>query len=197
MLNIFIATKNPAKFNEITSYLKVPAKFLSLKDVNITDEPVEDGKTFKENALKKASFYCQRSGLITISDDGGLMIDALNGEPGVHSHRWIEASKDNADEDLIEYTLSKMKGIKNRTAKFHVAIAIVTPKGDEFVSEAEVKGIIHKIPSPRRIPGYPYRALFYFPKLKKYYDELSEKEHDLLNHRKKALEKIKKLFPNR
>jgi len=194
MFKILIATKNPAKFDEITSYLKVPAMFLSLKDLNITEEPVEDGKTFKENALIKARFYCQKSELTTISDDGGLIIDTLNGEPGVKSHRWIDDSRDNNDEDLINYTLKRMEGKIDRTAKFHVAIALVTPKRKEFVSEAEVEGIIQTKVSPKRIKGYPYRALFYFPKLNKYYDELSETEHDILNHRKNTLIKIKEVL---
>ena len=196
MFKLLIATKNPAKFQEITSYLKVPAKFLSLKDLNIQKEPVENGATFKENALIKARFYCKQSGLTTLADDGGLIIDALNGEPGVKSHRWIDSSKDNEDEDLIAYTLKRMAKTpkSKRTARFHVAIALVTPDGKEIVSEAEVKGVIHTTPSLRRIPGYPYRALFYFPALKKYYDELSEKEHAKLNHRKKALIKINKVL---
>lgn len=196
MFKILIATKNPAKFKEITSYLRVYAKFLSLKDVNIIEEPVENGETFKENALIKARFYCQKTGYVTISDDGGLIIDALNGEPGVKSHRWIDSSRDNNDEDLINYTLKRLKNVPldKRTARFHVAIALVTPDGKEFVSESEVKGIIQTKVSPRRISGYPYRALFYFPKLKKYYDELSEEEHAKLNHRKIALEKIEKVL---
>lgn len=194
MKKILIATKNPAKFSEIISYLNIAAKTLSLKDLDIKEGPVEDGKSFAENALKKARFYCKKSGLITIADDGGLAIDALKGEPGVHSHRWIDPSKDNPDEDLIKYTLKRMKNIKNRKAKFHVAIAVVTPNGKEFISEAEVKGIIHEKVSPRRIYGYPYRALFYFPDLKKYYDELTKEEHENINHRKKALLKINKLI---
>lgn len=193
MLKILIATKNPAKFTEITSYLKVPAEFLSLKDLNIKEEPVENGETFRENALIKARFYSQKTGCITLSDDGGLMIDALKGEPGVKSHRWIDASCDNEDEELISYTLQRLKDVPKelRTARFHVALAVVTPAGEELVSEAEVEGIIQDKVSPRRIKGYPYRALFYFPSLNKYYDELSEEQHELLNHRKKALEKIR------
>lgn len=196
MNKILIATRNPAKFDEITSYLKVPAKFLSLKDVNIIEEPVENGATFKENALIKARFYCKKTGLVTISDDGGLIIDALNGDPGVKSHRWIDSSHDNDDEDLINYTLKRLKNVQlsKRTARFHVAIALVTLDGKEFISESEVKGIIHTKTSSRRIKGYPYRALFYFPKLKKYYDELTRKEHKILNHRKKALVKINKVL---
>lgn len=196
MKTILIATKNPAKFDEITTYLKIPASFVSLKDLNINEEPVEDGETFKENALIKARFYCQKSGLITLSDDGGLMINALNGEPGVKSHRWIDPKKDNDDELLINYTLNRLINIplSKRSAKFHVAIAVVTPKNQEFVSESEVEGIIQTKVSPRRIKGYPYRALFYFPKLNKYYDELTLKEHDKLNHRKKALKALGKMI---
>jgi len=85
-MKILIATTNPAKFAEITKFLSdLQVDFVSLKDVGITEEVVEDGKTYEENSQKKALFYSKLSGLPAISDDGGLEIESLGGEPGVKS----------------------------------------------------------------------------------------------------------------
>ena len=91
MKKVLIATTNPAKiveYGEIFKQLKLPVNLVSLKDLNIKNKVEEDGKTFEENAIKKADFYSKLSNLPTLSDDGGLEIDYLNGEPGIRSRRW-------------------------------------------------------------------------------------------------------------
>lgn len=190
---ILIATTNPGKFSELKKYLAdLRYKFVSLADLKITDVPRETGRDFLENAIIKAEFYSQKSGLPTIADDGGLEIFALGGEPGVNSHRWIK-SKEATDEELINYTLNKMRPFKGaqRKAKLRVVIALAVPGKKSVNSEGVIEGIIADKPSKKRIRGYPYRSLFWIPQFKKYYDELTEEEHSKINHRKKALEKIK------
>ena len=111
MKKLLIATHNPAKFSEIKYFLKdLPFKIVSLKDLKIKEDVKENGKTFKENAVKKAKHYGQKSGLLTIADDGGLEIDYLNGAPGIHSRRWINGKRA-GDKELIKHTLKLLKGV--------------------------------------------------------------------------------------
>ena len=101
-LKLLIATTNPGKLAEIKRFLfDVPVELVSLNDVGITDHVEETGATFEENAVLKAKFYAEKSGLPTLADDGGFEIDALHGEPGVKSHRWVYGDRENTDEELM------------------------------------------------------------------------------------------------
>lgn len=191
---ILIATTNPGKFSELKKYLTgLPYRFVSLADLKITDMPKETGRDFLENAIIKAEFYSQKSGLPTIADDGGLEILALGGEPGVNSHRWLKG-KEATDEELINYTLNRMRPFKGeqRKAQLKVVVALAIAGKKTITSEGMIEGIIAEKPSKKRIRGYPYRSLLWLPHFKKYYDELIEEEHEKINHRKIALIKIKK-----
>lgn len=193
---LLIATTNPGKLEELKRYLAgIPHKLVSLTDLKITEAPQETGKDFNENAIIKAEFYCQKSKLPTIADDGGLEIFALGGEPGVRSHRWIKG-KEATDEELINYTLNRMRPFKGeqRKAQLRVVIALAIPGKETITSEAVIAGVISEKPSKNRIRGYPYRSLLWIPEFKKYYDDLTEEEHEKINHRKKALEKIKRFL---
>src|SRR3990167_9592915 len=111
-MKLLVATTNPGKLAEIRRFLTdIPVELVSLKDVGIADSVEETGKTFEENAILKAKFYAQKSGLPTLADDGGFEIDALNGEPGVKSHRWADPSQENDDETLINYTLKRLENV--------------------------------------------------------------------------------------
>ncbi|QQS43892.1 non-canonical purine NTP pyrophosphatase [Candidatus Roizmanbacteria bacterium] len=197
MNKILIATSNNAKREEITYGLRdlvaQGLQILTLKDVNVTGEPVEDGETFEENAKIKAAFYGKQVNMPVISDDGGLMIDALEGQPGVKSRRWpgYEAT----DKELIQYALDKMKHIpeENRTAQLVTCICLHFPQSDEYFCEQEgIDGRITKEALTWDTNGYPYRALFVVKEYNKFYDELTEEEHHQINHRLKALRRLKK-----
>lgn len=197
MKKILIATSNPGKIEEIIDGLKPLKKFgirfVRLNDVGVEEKVEETGKTFCENAKIKALFYGEKTNLPTIADDGGLIIPYLNNEPGVKSRRWLgyEAS----DEELIQYTLKRLNNqpTENRIAFLQTCVCFYHPQTKKiFFQEENIKGWLAEKPSPRRIKGYPFRALFIVEKFNKYYDELTDEEHHQVNHRLRA---IKKLIP--
>lgn len=211
---VLIATHNQAKLAELKFGLKdlekQGVKIVSLKDLQIKANPQETGKTFQENSEIKARYYGNLTGLPTVADDGGLIIPYLNNEPGVKSRRWLgyEAS----DEELIQHTIVHLKGVQkdDRTAYLQTCICFYLPAsthprivqaqnshpasagGIILCEQEKIKGHIAEKPSPRRIDGYPYRALFIVERFNKYYDELTEDEHQQINHRLKALRRLVK-----
>jgi len=198
MKKILIATTNPGKLSEIKYFLKdLPVELVGLADLGIRQKVIEDGQTFEENAKKKALFYAKISGLPTIADDGGLEIDILNGEPGVKSRRWIN-NEEASDEELIDYTIKCLKGVpqSKRSARLKAALVLAFPSGEVFTSEEFVKGVIAEKQSKRWTRGFPFRAIFYLPQIKKFYNEkkLTKKELAKYNHRGKALKKIKRII---
>lgn len=195
-MKLLIATTNQAKLDEIKELLSdLPIMCVCLKDVGITTPVEETGKTFEENAILKAKTYASLSGLPTLADDGGLEIDALGGEPGVHSHRWIHKDREDEDEELIEYTIQSLHGLSEvkRGAQLHLVIALILPSGDIHTSEGIVRGIIAEKPSSYRKKGFPYRSILFLPEIGKYYthDELTKEEMNVYNHRRRAIEDIK------
>lgn len=196
MKKLLIATHNTAKEKEIGYFLKsLPIQLVSLKQAGITEDVEEDGETFEENAVKKAKFYAQKSNFATLADDGGLEIDALSGEPGVHSRRWI-TGKRSTDEELIAHTLFLLKNMptEKRGAQLRAVMALILPNGILETVEGKIRGVISEKPCSGRWEGFPFRSLFYLPQIKKFYnpDELTKEEEVKYNHRGKALEKIKK-----
>lgn len=200
MKRLLIATHNKAKLEELKFGLKelkeYGIKLLSLNDVGVEKEPEEVGSNFKENSELKAKYYSELTNLPTIADDGGLIIPYLNNAPGVKSKRWpgYEAS----DEELIHFTLDKLKDCSKskRTAFLETCVTFFTPsnkKGRQiFFEQEKIKGRIADTPTGRPTNGYPFRALFIVDEFNKYYDELTEKEHQIINHRYRALKKLSK-----
>ncbi len=197
MKPLLIATTNPGKFDEIHSFLSdIPVQLVSLNEAGISVRAPETGLTFEQNARMKAVFYQRISGITTLADDGGFEIDALGGEPGVRSHRWVSIREsENDDEQLIAYTMERLKGIplNNRTARLTVVMALSLLDGPVYTAKASVEGIVPLVPSPRRTLGFPYRSLLYIPEIGKFYDhaELTWQETERYNHRKKAIEALK------
>jgi XTP/dITP diphosphohydrolase len=195
-MKLLIATTNPGKLAEIREFLSdLPVALVNLKDIGITDNVEETGSTFEENALLKARYYCQKSGLPTIADDGGFEIDALGGEPGVKSHRWIHGDREDSDEDLIVYTFERMKDIprQNRGAQLRAVLVFLTPDGQMHTATATTRGIVPNAPSDVRTEGFPYRSILFLPEINKFYnhDILTTEETERYNHRKHALEELK------
>jgi XTP/dITP diphosphohydrolase len=189
---ILIATTNPGKLREFQEYLKdLDVELLSLKDFPGLSQVAETGNTFDENAILKATQYSVMSGVPTIADDGGLEIDILGGAPGVHSHRWVDKNKESTDEALIKHTISMLDNVpeSKRTARLRLVCAFDDGK-DVHTSEAAIEGrIVEK--AGEYEPGFPFRALLYIPEYEKLYGELSQEEHDAINHRRRAIEELK------
>lgn len=195
-MKLLIATTNPGKLAEIKRFLSdLPLELVSPDGI---DKPFESGISFEENAILKAKYYAKKTGLPTLADDGGLEIDALHGEPGVKSHRWIHEDREDTDEELIQYTLDRMKGLPRaqRGAQLRLVLALVLPSGEVFTAEEKVRGIIPREASKKRFPGFPYRSLLFLQEINKYYnhDELTATETETYNHRKKALEILKPIL---
>ena len=116
---IVFATSNAGKMREIREILKdLGAEILSMKEAGVDIDIVEDGDTFAANALIKAKAVWEKTGGIVLADDSGLVIDALNGEPGVYSARYAPGGHDASDKEKYMYLLSKLEGVTDRRAKF-------------------------------------------------------------------------------
>lgn len=191
---LLIATTNKGKLKEFQEFLSdLPIELVSLTDVGISQDFEENGKSYEENSEGKAAFYAKLSGLPALSDDGGVEIDALQGEPGIHSKRWV--GEDSTDEKIIEKMKEVSKNLpeNNRTAHFRTVVTVVFPDGTVIHEEGEVNGIIVKKPLLKLEKGYPYRSFFFLPEINRYYHE-SDLPPDLkkvYNHRYKAVQKLK------
>lgn len=183
---ILIATTNQGKIEEIRNLVKgLPAVFLSLSEVPDIPEVVEDGTTFEENALKKARTMAQSTGMVTLADDSGLCVDALNGRPGVHSARY--AGEDASDEDKYRRILAEMQDVPDsqRSARFECALALVAPDGEERLFRGVCKGLITR--APRGSSGFGYDPIFYFEDAGCTFAEMDRESKNQVSHRGRAL----------
>jgi XTP/dITP diphosphohydrolase len=197
MKRLLIATHNPAKLQELRELLSdLPLELVSLSDVNIHKEVDENGTTYEENSQTKALLYAKEAGLPAVSDDGGIEIVALNGEPGVYSKVWL--GKNTTEDQLIAHMQQVANDLPddNRTAYFKVVLSLALPSGKVWSVTGEIEGIVAKKPFIQQRKGYPYRSFFFLPKLNKYYfeSELTPEEQRQYNHRVIAVEKLKPLL---
>lgn len=193
---LLIATTNKGKFKEIEYFLHdLPFKFLSLDDLpKKIKAPEENAKTLEENAILKAKYYGKKFNLISLADDGGLFVDALNGWPGIKSARVGDT-----DENRRKILLKKMSKIKKekRTAIFKTVLSIYDPFTDSsFSVSGELNGIILKKPAKNLNINFGYNPLFYVQEIKKTYGEMTLNEKNSCSHRGKALSKIKYYLQN-
>lgn len=189
MLSILvIATRNKNKLREFREILKdLQIEVRSLDDFGPTPEAIEDGDTFEENAYKKAIHTAKVLGLPAIADDSGLVVEALNGEPGVYSARY--AGEKATDEENCSKLLKALKGIENRRAHFQCNLSIAVPSGPALTYEGRCGGVI--IDEKRGDNGFGYDPIFYFEEFGKTFAELSMDEKNRVSHRGKALAEVK------
>jgi len=189
MLSILvIATRNKNKLREFQEILKdLNIEVRSLDDFGPTPEAIEDGETFDDNAYKKAIHTAKILGLPAIADDSGLVVDALNGEPGVYSARY--AGENATDEENCQKLLTELKGVENRRAYFQCVLSIAVPSGPALTYEGKCDGVI--IDNKRGDSGFGYDPIFYFEELGKTFAELSMEEKNKVSHRGKALADVK------
>jgi XTP/dITP diphosphohydrolase len=183
---ILIATGNQGKVKEIRDLVQgLPVVFLSLADVSDPPEVVEDGLTFEENALKKARTLAAATGMVTLADDSGLCIDALDGRPGVHSARY--AGVDASDAEKCARILQEMENVPDhrRTARFVCVMALVTPQGEQKLFRGVCDGTITR--QPRGTSGFGYDPIFYFEEAGSTFAEMDRQSKNRVSHRGRAL----------
>lgn len=185
MKTILAATGNAHKVEEITAILKpLGIKVLSFKDIDMElPEVVEDKDTFVGNATKKAVEIAEATGMFCLADDSGLIVDALDGEPGVYSARY--AGENATDLENMNKLLVKMQGVENRTARFACCLAFATPEKVLGTAEGFVPGKI--IDTPRGDQGFGYDPCFVPDGFDKTFAELGSEIKDSISHRGNAL----------
>ncbi|MDB9527439.1 RdgB/HAM1 family non-canonical purine NTP pyrophosphatase [Oscillatoria sp. CS-180] len=175
MTTVIVATGNPGKLHEMQTYLTDLDWELALKPAEIDVE--ETGTTFLENACLKASEVAKATGEWAIADDSGLMVDALNGAPGLYTARYGRT-----DVERIERLLRELSEVSNRAAQFVCAIALSQPDGTiALQTEGTCPGEIADQPSGTG--GFGYDPVFYVPSVGKTFAEMSREEKDRLSHR--------------
>lgn len=193
-MKILIATGNPHKFKEIIALLPRKTKtgekltYVSLSDCDNLHLPPEDGVTLEQNARLKASFAAKKTRLFTISDDTGLEVDALNGQPGVHTARYAGEQADTYDNN--RKLLAELEGLllDKRSARFRTVACLARPDGSTLCFYGTLEGYIGF--GYRGENGFGYDPLFVLPGSHKTLAELSDKQKNKVSHRAQAFEKV-------
>lgn len=186
-ITLVLATANPGKTRELMALLgNFPVEIKNLSDFGPIPPIVEDGDTFEANAYKKASLTARYLGYAAMADDSGLVVDALNGAPGVYSARYAgEGAGDAANNEKL---LQNMAGKSDRKAAFKCVISIAVPTGPALTYEGSCEGKI--LDAPRGSGGFGYDPLFYSEELGKTFAEASMEEKARVSHRGKALSEV-------
>ena len=189
MRKIIFATGNEEKMREIREILALlPVEVLSMKEAGIQADIIEDGKTFEENAVIKAKAIAQLSEEIVLADDSGLVIDYLNGEPGIYSARYM--GEDTSYRIKNGNLIQRLEGVpdEERTARFVCAIAAAFPDGTVLTTEGTVEGRIGY--EEKGENGFGYDPIFYLPEYGCTTAQLTEEKKNEISHRGKALRKM-------
>jgi len=195
--NILIATTNPGKMAELQAMLDTDLVWKSLSDFPDLKEVPEDGTTFAENARKKALGYAKQTSLWTIADDSGLMIDALDGAPGVKSARFSGAK--DKDRTLIDHkniakVLELLKNVtaEKRTARFVCCLCLASPEKVIIETQGTLEGLIAE--KEIGTNGFGYDPVFFVPSLNKTVAQLTAEEKNSISHRGNAIRNLKPLL---
>ena len=198
-MKILIATKNPGKMAELSAMLDLDIDWLSLADFPDAPEVIEDGRTFEENARKKALAYAKIAGCWTIADDSGLVVDALDGTPGVKSARFSGEPQPHEKRTLIDHrncakVLDLLKDVptEKRTARFVCSLCLASPKEILIETQGTLEGVIARDPAGRN--GFGYDPVFFVPGLGKTVAQLTADEKNAISHRSNAIRKLKPLL---
>jgi XTP/dITP diphosphohydrolase len=190
---LLLATNNKGKLEELRVLLAgVPFDLVSPADVGLSLDVDENGKTYEANARIKAAAFSKASGVLTLADDSGLEVDALNGAPGVLSSRY--AGPGATDSQRVAYLLSKLEGIPldKRGARFRCVIAISGPRDDMRLCSGSCRGVISL--APRGNNGFGYDPVFYLPRLSKTIAELAPDVKNRISHRARAAAGARKIL---
>lgn len=185
-MKVILASKNQHKLTELSAILSQLGFEIALESEYGLDIDVEEtGTTFEENSFLKADAVMKASGLPVLADDSGLMVDALDGAPGVYSARYGHKA---SDKERTAYLLENMKEVpeERRRAKFVCVITCLFPDGRKIVARGECPGVIARAPHGEN--GFGYDPVFYLPELGMTYAELPSEQKNAISHRARALQ---------
>lgn len=184
-MKVVLASKNAHKLQELQDILSAQGVEVILESAAGVDVEVEEtGTTFEENSLLKARAVMEASGLPAIADDSGLMVDALNGAPGVYSARYGGPGLD--DVGRYRLLLENMRGVLDRKCRFVSAITLCMPSGDIVTARGECPGTLAYAPQGEN--GFGYDPIFFVPEKKKTFAQLTAEEKNAISHRGRALQ---------
>lgn len=191
-MKLLIASNNAHKVREIEEILSdYFDEMVTLREAGLVIDVVEDGKTFRENAVKKAMETLEKSGFdAALADDSGLCVDALDGAPGVYSARYAgEGHDDTANNDLL---MERMKAVSDekRTCRFVSCIALARKGRPVLVAEGKAEGMLLRAPAGEN--GFGYDPYFFYPPFGKSFAELTAQEKNSVSHRRAALDALRK-----
>lgn len=190
MTDLIFATHNDNKVMEVASVLNGRFEIYSLKSLGLNEEIPEPYDTLEENAREKARTVHKRTGKDCFAEDTGLMVESLNGEPGVKSARY---AGDHDFQANIDKLLNNLKGAENRKARFLTVICLIY-KGKEYTFEGECKGVI--ITGRKGEKGFGYDSIFTPDGSNKTFGEMGMEEKNIYSHRRKAVEKLTAFLQN-
>ncbi|MHC4665386.1 MAG: XTP/dITP diphosphatase [Planctomycetota bacterium] len=194
---ILVATTNPGKIAELKAMLDIDVELVGLADFEGIAEIEEDGFTFAENARKKATGYAKASGLWTVADDSGLVIDALDGAPGVKSARFSGAKE--GDRTLLDHrnmakVLKLLEGVptEKRTARFVCALCLASPERILIETEGTLEGLVAE--QEMGEDGFGYDPIFFVPGLNRTIAQFTRERKNAISHRGNAIQQLKPLL---
>lgn len=184
-MKLLVATQNPGKIREFRLLLApLEATICFPSDLGLSIDVPEDGDTYTDNASQKALTYAQASGLLTLADDSGLEVDALDGAPGLHSARYAPGH----DVDRVAAILAHLEGVppERRAARFRCVIVVASPGGETYSAEGVCPGRI--ISEPAGQGGFGYDPIFFLPEHNCTMAQLPQAEKNRISHRARAIE---------
>lgn len=192
---ILVATTNPGKVSELSAMLDADVKWRSLSEFDDLEEVKETGKTFAANARKKARGYARQTGLWTIADDSGLVVDALDGKPGVKSARFSgkkppKGKRKLLDTKNMEKVLRLMEGVptRKRTCRFECSLCLASPEKVLLETEGALEGLVAD--KQTGLNGFGYDPIFFVPQLGKTVAQLKQEQKNEISHRADAIKKM-------
>lgn len=193
---MIFATGNQGKIKEIKAILgDIGEEILSMKEAGIDIDIVEDGNSFEENAIIKARAVMERTGQLVLADDSGLEVDALGGEPGIYSARYL--GEDTSYEIKNRNIIERLEGVEGeaRSARFVCVIAAAFPDGEVVTTRGTIEGVIAKEPAGEN--GFGYDPIVYVPEYKMTTGQMEPEAKNAISHRGKALCAMKKILEDR
>jgi XTP/dITP diphosphohydrolase len=196
MSDLLLASQNQGKLSEMRLLVAgLPFRVVGPRDLGLVQAPDETGGSFLENAAIKALAYARRSGVLTVADDSGLAVDALDGAPGLYSSRFGGEGASDLERNLL--LLEKLRGVPRERRGAHFTSAVVVARGDEVVFEAQesVHGLIAE--EMRGGNGFGYDPLFFYPPFGRTFGEVAREAKDRVSHRGKAFARLREFLAGR